>query len=229
MTVAREVWPPATLDPAYWRDAFDHPESRPLLTLLLDLPTGLAVTALPVAASAFPTFPIETTPLALGTSPTAFASWKREGTHAFSSWSCEPVACRTSTSGGALGRAVGTYYHTILPEMRRPCALLWRDVRGLLVPAAAGLLGRGDAFATATLDALDTLIAQQGFRDIAFMAEVQALVGGGDREHLLRLLPRSRATLIAVNYRLVRGPKRACWEGYLPAESSAPSDVGIQP
>jgi len=52
------------------------------------------------------------------------------------------------------------YYHNILPELRRPYALLWCDVRGLLVPAAAGRLSCGEAFAAAALDALDRI----GFR-----------------------------------------------------------------
>jgi len=198
-----------------------HPETRPLLTLLLDLPTDLAVLALPVAASAFPAFPIETTPLAPGTSPNAFASWRREGTHAFSSWSCAPVAPRSLTGGSSLGRAVGNYYHTILPEIRQPYALLWRDVRVVLLPAVAGYLKRGDDFAVAALGALDALIAQQGFRDVAFMAEGQERVGGGDREHLLALLPCSRQILREVSYRLVHGPHRSCWEGYTATELSA--------
>ncbi len=62
---------------------------------------------------------------------------------------------------------------------------------------------------------------------MAFMAEVQEQVGGGDRDRLLRLLPCSRAVLIAVNYRLVRGPQRAFWEGYLPAESVVLSQAGV--
>lgn len=216
--VAREARHPAILDATYWRDAFAHPETRPLLTLLLDLPTDLAVVALPVAASAFPAFPIETTPLTEGTSPTAFVSWQREGTHAFSSWSCAPVARRALSGGGGLGRAVGNYYHTILPEIRRPYALLWRDVRNLLLPAAARRLRADAAFTAAALDALDRIIAQQGFRDMLFMAEVQELLSHGDRERFLMLLPRSQQVLTTVAYRLVRGPKRACWEGYLPRE-----------
>jgi len=164
----------AFLDAAYWRDAFAHPEQRPFLTLLLDLPTEVAIRALPRAADAFPVFPIETVPLA-GTAPTAFASWQREGTHAFSFWLCEPVERRTLTDGGGLGRAVGNYYYNILPELRRPCALLWRDVRTLLLSAAAGQLKEDSAFAAAALDALDHIIAQQGFRDMLFMAERQAL------------------------------------------------------
>lgn len=73
---------------------------------------------------------------------------------------------------------------------------------------------------TAALDALDTLIAQQSFRDVAFMAEVQEQVGGGDRQRLLALLPRSRQILREVSYRLVHGPHRSCWEGYTGAELS---------
>jgi hypothetical protein len=202
-------------DEAYWRDAFAHPESRPLLTLLLDLPDELAIPALPIAAATFPLFPVETTPLATGTTPTAFVSWQREGTHAFSSWSCEPVVPRVLTGGGGLGGAVGNYYHNILPEIRRPYALLWRDMRGLLLPATTG----------APLAALDSIVAQQGFRDVLFMAEVQEQLAQGDRDRLLQSLPRSRDVLRTVAYRLVHGPKRSCWEGYLPTELS-PVDNG---
>ncbi len=207
---------------AYWSDAFTRPEARPFLTLLFDLPTDAAIRALPVAAAAFPDFPIETAPPPADTSPYGFASWRREGTHSFSLWSCENTAWRSFNGGGGLGCAIGNYYHHILPELRRPSALLWRDVRGVLVPAAGGLLSRGDAFAAAALGALDTLIAQQGFRDMTFMAEVQEQIAGGNRERLLALLPQSRHPLTIVRYRLVRGPKRACWEGYLPVELTVP-------
>lgn len=206
------------LDEAYWRDAFAHPESRPLLTLLLDLPTDAAVSALPLAASVFPLFPCATAPLAAGTTPWAFVSWQREGTHAFSLWSCERGETVVLTGGGGLGGAVGNYYHNILPKIRRPYALLWRDVRGLLLPAATGALHRGAAFEDAALAALDSIVAQQGFRDVLFMAEVQEHLGNGDKATMLTLLPRSRAVLTSVTYRLVRGPKRSCWEGFLPTE-----------
>jgi hypothetical protein len=218
MILAREQRHATILDAAYWRDAFAHPETHPLLTLLLDLPTDVAIAALPIAAAAFPLFPCATTPLAAGTAPSAFASWKREGTHAFSLWSCKPVVRRTLSGGGGLGGTVGNYYHNILPAIRRPYALLWRDVRALLLPATAGRLNRGDAFAAAALNALDVIIGQQGFRDVLFMAEVQEQLAAGDRDTLLALLPSSRAMLTSVTYRLVRGPKRACWEGYLPTE-----------
>ncbi len=214
----------AILDAAYWRDAFAHPETRPLLTLLLDLPTDLAVEALPVAAAAFPAFPVKTAPLRDGASNTSFASWHREGTHAFSSWSCAAVKRRALTGGGGMGTQVVLYYHNILPEIRRPYALLWRDVREALVPAATGRLDRGDAFAAAALDALDRIVAQQGFRDVTFMLAVQAELAGGDRDRLLALLPRSRAVLTTVDYRLVPGPHAAFWEGYLPQELAHPRD-----
>ncbi len=216
--MAREQRQATILDEAYWRDAFAHPESRPFLTLLLDLPVELAVSALPVAASMFPLFPCATTPLAAGTAPSAFVSWEREGTHAFSLWSCEPVVRRVMTGGGGLGGAVGNYYHNILPELRRPYALLWCDVRSVLVPAASGALNRGSAYKNAALAALDSIVAQQGFRDMLFMAEVQEQLAASDRDTLLTLLPGSHAVLTSVTYRLVRGPKRACWEGYLPRE-----------
>lgn len=217
--MAREQRQATLLDEAYWRDAFAHPETRPFLTLLLDLPVEVAIAALPSAATAFPLFPIETVPLAAATAPSAFASWQREGTHAFSSWPCAAVEPRRLTSGGALGAVtVGHYYFNILPEIRRPFALLWRDVRNLLVPAACGHLRADAAFTAAALDALDRIIAQQGFRDMLFMATVQEYLGNGDKETMLMLLPRSRAVLTSVTYRLVRGPKRACWEGYLPRE-----------
>ncbi len=216
--MAREQRQAIILDEAHWRDAFAHPETRPFLTLLLDLPVELAVSALPIAASVFPLFPGATTPLAAGTAPSAFVSWEREGTHAFSSWSYAPVARRVVTGGGMGGVAIGNYYHNILPEIRRPYALLWRDVRHLLLPAAAGHLKRGHDFGAAALDALDRIIAHQGFRDMLFMAEVQELLSHGDRERLLALLPRSRAVLTMVEYRLVRGPHRSCWEAYLPQE-----------
>jgi len=218
VTMAREQRQAAILDEAYWRDAFARPETRPLLTLLLDLPVELAVSALPIAASAFPLFPCATTPLVAGTAPSAFASWQREGTHAFSSWSCAPVERRVLTGGGVGGVAIGHYYFNILPEIRRAYALLWRDVRNLLVPAACGCVKADAAFIAAALDALDRIIAQQGFRDVLFMAEVQEYLGNGDKETMLMLLPRSRAVLTTVQYRLVRGPKRSCWEGYLPSE-----------
>jgi len=223
--MAREKRQATILDEAYWRDAFAHPEQRPFLTLLLDSPTEVAIRALPLAADAFPVFPIETVPLAAGTAPTAFASWQREGTHAFSSWSCEPVERRVLTGGGVGGVSIGHYYFNILPEIRRPYALLWRDVRNLLLPAAASRLRADAAFTAAALDALDRIIAQQGFRDVLFMATVQEHLGNGDKETMLMLLPRSRAVLTTVQYRLVRGPKRSCWEGYLPTESP-PIDNG---
>jgi len=216
--MAREQRQATLLDEAYWRDAFAHPETRPFLTLLLDVPVELAVSALPVAASMFPLFPCATTPLAAGTAPSAFVSWEREGTHAFSSWSCAPVARRVMSGGGMGGVAIGNYYHNILPEIRRPYALLWRDVRGLLLPAATGALNRGAAFEDAALAGLDSIVAQQGFRDMLFMAEVQEQLATSDRDTLLTLLPGSHAVLTSVTYRLVRGPKRACWEGYLPSE-----------
>ncbi len=216
------------LDAAYWRDAFACPESRPLLMLLFDLPTDLAVRALPVAASAFPAFPIATTPLRAGTSNTAFTSWGREGTHAFSSWSCAAVEQRALTGGGGMGTQVVLYYYNILPEIRRPFALLWRNVRGVLVPAAAGRLNRGEAFTIAALDAFDRIVAQQGFRDVEFMSTVQEQIAAGDRGRLLALLPRSREVLMTVEYRLVRRPKRACWEAYLPAELGPASQASEQ-
>lgn len=216
------------LDAAYWRDAFARPDSRPLLTLLFDLPTDLAVRALPVAASAFPAFPIATTPLRAGTSNTAHTSWGREGTHAFSSWSCSAVEPRALTGGGGMGTQVVLYYYNILPEIRRPFALLWRDVRGLLLPAAVGRLNRGEAFTAVALNALDAIISQQGFRDVEFMSTVQEQVAAGDRGRLLALLPHSREVLMTVEYRLVRGPKRACWEGYLPAELDPESQASKQ-
>lgn len=221
--LAREQRHATILDEAYWRDAFARPETRPFLTLLFDLPTDAAIAALPVAASAFPTLPYETSPLPEGTSPYALESWRREGHHAFSSWSCDVPLPRSITGGGGLGRTLGQYHHIILPERRRPSALLWRDVRGLLVPAAASRLWRGAAFAAEALVALDTLVAQQGFRDMVFMAEVQERLAGGDRTRLLTLLPQSRAALESVQYRLVRGPHRACYEGYLPAELAGPT------
>jgi len=167
-------------------------------------------------------------PLPEGTSNTAFLMWKRAGQHAFSSWSCAAVERRALTGGGGMGTQVVLYYYNILPEIRRPFALLWRDVRGLLVPAAAGRLNRGETFAVVALNALDAIVAQQGFRDVAFMAEVQEQVAAGDRKRLLALLPRSREVFTTVAYRLVRGPKRSCWEAYLPAELGPESQASEQ-
>lgn len=208
----------AELTEGYWRKVYACPESRPLARLLLDWPTALAVAALPVAGAAFPPFPFETRPLPKRTSRTDWKAWRREGTHAFSTWSCEVPEGREIVVGDALLRDIADHYYRTLPEQRRPCALLWRDVQHLLVPAAAGLVRRDAAFAAAARDALDRIVAQQGFRDLLFMAEVQAVLAGGDRDRLLALLPRSRKVLTTVQYRLVRGPYRACWEGYLPHE-----------
>ena len=67
--VDHETGQDAILDESYWRNAFVHPETRPLLTLLLDLPPDLAARASPVAAMAFPDFPVETRPPPEGNSP----------------------------------------------------------------------------------------------------------------------------------------------------------------
>ena len=131
------------------------------------------------------------------------------------------VLSSTYRHGGAVGYAIGNYYRNILPGIRRPYALLWRDVHALLLPAAAGRFHRGNTFAVAARNALDELIAQQGFRDLLFMVEVQEQLADGDRDRLLALLPRSREALMTVEYRLVHGPRRACWEGYLPAERAS--------
>lgn len=187
------------LDPAFWRDAYARPETRPFLALL-DYPAAVVALALPVAADCFPAFPCDPNPEPPA-DPSSFAAWQRQDNHAFSRWDW-----RAWTEPPPRGYAAGIDYslRRNVYFRRRGSAFLMRDVREILVPAAAGALDRGAQFQAAALDALDRLIARQLYRDVAFMVGVQDRLANGDPARLLSLLPRSSNVLLDTKYTLVR-------------------------
>ncbi len=196
---------------AFWEAAFAEPTARPLL-LLLQVPVSSAIAAWPVAASAFPTFPIVLAPTP-GTREYPGAGL-RQLNHMFSRWSIDPRDRPRATSRGPSGIYVGLF------NQRLPLARLWRDVRDIVVPAAAGDFGRGAAFVAAALAALDSLIFQQGFRDKDFIDLVTSRLAGGDRARLLSLLPASRAALEEITYLPVPW-REGEYEGFTRAEIAA--------